>query len=143
MSQQFIDENEETTACCFGFCPPPRWTPLEIEMSFDENDNDVVLKKKNSTKNLPNKPITFYSSRFELGNHGFLLRKVSSDRNMSIVLIYKEDENVRTLQGGFLLANDKKFKVTEFKPQRRLTVGEDTYDWVAECTYEPITSLQA
>jgi hypothetical protein len=140
MSQHLIDENEDT-ACCFGFCPPPRWTTLEIEESFDDNDNDVVLKKRNSTKNLPNKPITFYSSRFDLGNQGFLLRKVSSDRNMSIVLICKEDGNVRTLQGGFLLANDKKFKVTEFKPRRRLKVGEDTYNWVCECTYEPVTSL--
>jgi hypothetical protein len=139
MSQQFIDENEETTAC-FGFCPATTWTPLEIEEAFDDNDNDIIFKKKNSTSNLPNKPITFYSSRSGLGNQGFILHKISRDKNTYIVLTYQNDKE-RTLVDGFLLINGKKFKVTDFKPHRRLKVGEDTYNWVCECTYEPITTL--
>uniref|UniRef100_A0A6C0ASC4 Uncharacterized protein n=1 Tax=viral metagenome TaxID=1070528 RepID=A0A6C0ASC4_9ZZZZ len=142
MSQQFIDENEDI-GCCFGFCPAPRWKPLEIEMSFDENDNDIIFKKKNCSSYLQNEPFTFYCSRFQLGNQGFLLRKISTDGNICIVLICKEDENGRTLQGGFLIVNGNKFKVTDFKPHRRLIIGEDIYNWVCECTYDTITSLDA
>ena len=140
MSQQLIDENEDTV-CCFGFCPSKKWTLLEIEEAFDDNDHDIVFKKKNSSiSNLPNKPITFYCSRSGLGNQGFLLRKISSDRNISIVLICNED---RTLVDGFLMSYGNKFKVTDFKPHRILRDGENTYEWVAECTYEPIKSLEA
>jgi len=136
MNQQFIDKNEDTPVCCFGFCPDRSLTPLEIEMSYDENDNDIIFKKKNSTKNLPNKPITFYSSRFELGNNDFLLRKISSDGNTYIILTYQEDDKERILLDGILVINGKKFKVIDFKPLRSVKVGEDTYDWVCECIYE-------
>jgi hypothetical protein len=143
MSQQLIDENEDTV-CCFGFCPSKKWTLLEIEEAFDDNDHDIIFKKKNSSTstNLPNKPITFYCSRSELGNNCFLLRKISSDRNTFIILTY-QGYHERILLDGFLMTNCQKFKVTDFKPRRIIKDGENTYEWVTECTYEPITTLES
>jgi hypothetical protein len=105
----------DETICCGLFKNVP-FTIFEIEKLYDDNDNLITFinENNNNSNNLQNKTIEFYSSRVELANNHFLLRKVSCDKKISVIMTYKNDGDNRILIDGFILTDNKKLQITSF-----------------------------
>ena len=119
------DNNESETICCglFGF--------KSLENSFDENTHDIIFINKLQKKATP--PISFCCSRVDLSNKCFLLIKVCDEKNMSLILTYKEVDNKRILIDGKFLINNKKYKVLSFNTHKKLEIGDKSYNYTGLC----------
>ena len=119
------DNNESETICCglFGF--------TYLENSFDENTQDIIFINNIKKKATP--PIRFSCSRVDLSNICFLLIKNCIEKNMSLILTYKQVNNKRILLDSKLLINDKKYKVLSFNNYEKLEIGDKKYKYVGLC----------
>jgi hypothetical protein len=125
--------SESETICCDLFNYKPL-TQIQLEETFDNNDNDIIFMNKEGGK-LHDIPIVFYCDSYRLANNCFLLRKVNHDEGISIVLIYKQDGNRRVFITGHIISNDKKYVVIDFNVYKDMHVNGKLYESIAICFY--------
>ena len=121
------NNEQEQTICCMGLFAEKVWTTEEIEESMYENDHDVnfttvtmvhtecvhshMLDKFKSLS-----PTTVISRYSKLDKDRFMIRKVSCNKEFSIVLIYKKnkEDNTSFLEDGTVYIADLRFKIKEY-----------------------------
>lgn len=74
--------SDTETICCDLFNYKPL-TQIQLEETFDDNDNDIIFMNKEGGK-LHDIPIVFYCDSYRLANNCFLLRKVNHDEGINI-----------------------------------------------------------
>jgi hypothetical protein len=133
------EENDDVETCCNLFTWKV-WTLDEIETSMDNNDQYVNFRAEGTDKFFQPPPTLFYSSSYALGNSGcFLVKKISSNGNCSILLTYKNVDGKRVLLNGSVLLDDLQFKVKEFivtKKRERIENGDISYEHVPTCVLQ-------
>jgi hypothetical protein len=129
-----MNYNDETDTICCGFINVES-LPLTAQELYDNNDHEIFFINKTSPEKSPNEPIDFSSTRFELQDNCFQVRKVSYDKTIAIILKYQTIGEKRLLLDGFIRENvydsknPLKFDVKEYK----VCKGENK--WKVICTY--------
>ena len=129
------DSDSETIFC--GLFQLEPWSQNQLGNSFDTRDHKILFINKNSDNKITfvSDPFTFSCYSYTLGKGLVLLRKISYDGKIAIVMTYKEDKNGRTLLNGNVYANDKYYEIIKFKIFNKLEVNNTIYHSIATCIF--------
>jgi hypothetical protein len=132
--------NDNETTCC-GLLIPMPLTHNQIERLFDNNDNEILFVNKKTGDSMNNQqigiscaPIHLFSNRIELGNDCFLVKKISPDGKIVVLLTYVKESLI--LLDGNLIVNENKYNIYDFVVYTNMYIEDKIYDSIAICFYD-------
>lgn len=125
--------------CCDLFSwKPPIISQLKIDELCDDNDNDILFIHNNDPfdETFPKIPLRFICESFKLNSYITMVRKISYDKKIGIILVYKYDNNnSRALINGDIYKDNNHFKIIEFNYFDNLQLNNINYEYISKCVW--------